>query len=211
MKSKKKKKKKKKRGGGKVLSSFCNFFSFIFFNHFPTFPFAIFLFFFFPYIFLFSLPLFSRYPVSRSAEISWSKVSGGHSAPLPHSPPHPPPLMPLTGKLEYLWGYAAATACMVAPVTAAVYPHHTLKGTPTCNTHSDTVLYETFMPGWRNLNMHYPGAKPDSQPRVGKRQIFPHFSSIFYCFLPFFLKFSSLSSSIWSTGWASPPTLKGPG
>ena len=64
------------KGTGKkseVLSSFCNFSSF----HFPfsTFPFSIFLLFYsiFPCL---SLP-------SRSAEISWSDVSWGHSAPCP--------------------------------------------------------------------------------------------------------------------------------
>ena len=74
MKSKKKKKKK-------ILSSFCNF---------SLLPFPIFLLFFPPSIF--SLPLFP----GRSAEISWSEVSGGHSAPAPL----PPSVTPLLSRLQ---------------------------------------------------------------------------------------------------------------
>ena len=48
--------------------------------------------------------------------------------------------------LRVLWAYAAAT--VTVPTMHAVgeeYPQSTLKGTPTCSSHSGTTLYETYL------------------------------------------------------------------
>ena len=83
----KKIKKKKK----KVLSLFCNFSTFHF--HFFTFPFTIFL----PFFSIFTpFPFFPcLFFPGRSAEISRSEVSGGHSAPCP------PPVTPLRSRIKH--------------------------------------------------------------------------------------------------------------
>ena len=63
--------------------------------------------------------------------------------------------------MQYCCGYCrmaypqAATAWMVPTITvAAEYPHSTLKGTPTCSSHRGTALYETYVAGWRNLDVY---------------------------------------------------------
>ena len=44
--------------------------------------------------------------------------------------------------LRVLWGYSAATACLLAPVTVASdYSQSTLKGSPTCNIHRSTSYW----------------------------------------------------------------------
>ena len=58
------------------------------------------------------------------------------------------------------------------------------------------------------LSVWRPGALPDSQPRVGKKATFPQFFLILLDFLSSFLNFSSFSSSIWGSGWASRPPGK---
>ena len=58
----------------------------------------------------------------------------------------------------------------------------------------------------RKLQLYATSIKTYVSTRL--RGEFPNFSSFFYYFLPFFLIFSSFSSSIWCTGWAARPPGK---
>ena len=56
-------------------------------------------------------------------------------------------LLQVTVPLKVQWGYSDATVTKgweaTAHAVAAEYPHSTLKGTPTCSSHSGTLSYET--------------------------------------------------------------------
>ena len=49
--------------------------------------------------------------------------------------------------LEYLWVYSSTLQLPWQELTCMQYPHCTLKGTPTCCSHSITVLHETHIDG----------------------------------------------------------------
>ena len=78
-----------------------------------------------------------------------------------YTPPDPPTGyvgLKLRMTAMVLWGYSAATACVVASkplvTLASEYHHSTLNGTSTCSSHNDTAQYETYVTGRRNLDVH---------------------------------------------------------
>ena len=60
--------------------------------------------------------------------------------------------------------------CRVAPVgVAASYPECTLTATLTCSSHSDIVLYETYVASQRNLDVYaVPSIRDNSSSGAGQ-------------------------------------------